>query len=79
MNRLVFRDTGTGIPADVLPHIFTRYYAWPKHGRGVVETTGVGLSFCREVVNAFGGRIDCRSQPGEYTEFSIAFPRGAAT
>lgn len=79
MNRLVFRDTGTGIPADVLPHIFTRYYAWPKHGRGVVETTGVGLSFCREVVNAFGGRIDCRSQPGEYTEFSIAFPGGAAT
>ena len=79
VNRLVFHDTGTGIPADVLPHIFTRYYAWPKHGPGVVETTGVGLSFCREVVNAFGGRIDCSSRPGEYTEFSIAFPGSAAT
>lgn len=72
-NRLVFRDTGPGIPPDVLPHIFARYYAWPK-GRGVVETTGIGLSFCREVVQAFGGRIDCRSQVHEYTEFAIRFP-----
>ncbi len=74
-NRLVFGDTGTGIPADVLPHIFTRYYAWPKHGRGVVETTGVGLSFCREVVHAFGGSIECHSRLHEYTEFFIRFPR----
>jgi len=73
-NRLVFVDTGTGIPADVLPHIFTRYYAWPKHGRGVVETTGIGLSFCREVVHAFGGGIECRSRVNEYTRFSIRFP-----
>jgi signal transduction histidine kinase len=73
-NRLVFVDTGTGIPADVLPHIFTRYYAWPKHGRGVVETTGIGLSFCREVVHAFGGSIECRSRIDEYTRFSIRFP-----
>ena len=47
-SRLVFVDTGTGIPTDVLPHIFTRYYVWPRHGRGVVETTGVGLSFYRQ-------------------------------
>jgi signal transduction histidine kinase len=72
-NRLVFLDTGTGIPADVLPHIFTRYYVWPKHGRGVVETTGVGLSFCREVVHAFGGSIECSSRMDEYTEFLIRF------
>ena len=76
-NRLVFVDTGTGIPADVLPHIFGRYYSWPKHGEGVVETTGIGLSFCREVVNAFSGKIGCRSRLGEYTEFLISFP-GAA-
>ena len=73
-NRLVFVDTGPGIPADVLPHIFTRYYTWPKHGRGVVETTGIGLSFCREVVHAFGGGIECRSRIDEYTRFSIRFP-----
>ena len=76
-NRLVFADTGTGIPDEVLPHIFTRYYAWPKHGRGVVETTGIGLSFCREVVHAFGGRIECRSRVNEYTRFSIMFPGSA--
>ncbi|MBI3530468.1 MAG: HAMP domain-containing histidine kinase [Betaproteobacteria bacterium] len=73
-SRLVFLDTGTGIPAEVLPHIFTRYYAWPKHGEGVVETTGIGLSFCREVVHAFHGSIECRSRLNEYTEFLIKFP-----
>ena len=72
-NRLVFLDTGTGIPTDVLPHIFTRYYVWPRHGQGVVETTGVGLSFCREVIHAFGGSIECRSRMDEYTEFLIRF------
>lgn len=72
-NRLVFLDTGTGIPTDVLPHIFTRYYVWPRHGQGVVETTGVGLSFCREVIHAFGGSIECRSRIDEYTEFLIRF------
>ncbi len=76
-NRLVFLDTGAGIPAEVLPHIFTRYYAWPKHGDGVIETTGMGLSFCREVVHAFHGSIECRSKINEYAEFLIKFPRGA--
>jgi signal transduction histidine kinase len=76
-NRLVFVDTGTGIPAEVLPHIFTRFYAWPKHGEGVVESTGMGLSFCREVVHAFHGRIQCRSRLGEYTEFLLRFPVSA--
>ncbi|HVY06544.1 MAG TPA: HAMP domain-containing sensor histidine kinase [Burkholderiales bacterium] len=74
-SRLVFRDTGPGIPPDVLPHVFTRYYAWPK-GRGVVETTGIGLSFCREVVQAFGGQISCNSHLHQYTEFVIRFPGG---
>ncbi|HEX4985303.1 MAG TPA: HAMP domain-containing sensor histidine kinase [Burkholderiales bacterium] len=75
-NRLVFLDTGPGIPPDVLPHIFTRYFSWPK-GRGVVETTGIGLSFCREVVQAFGGTIEPHSQLHEYTEFVIRFPARA--
>ena len=73
-NRLIFRDTGPGIPADVLPNIFTRFYAWPKHGEGIVETTGIGLSFCREVIQAFYGKIECRSRLNEYTEFLIRFP-----
>jgi len=74
-HRLIFRDMGTGIPAEVLPHIFTHFYAWPKHGEGVVETTGIGLSFCREVVQAFDGKIECRSRLNEFTEFRIRFPR----
>ena len=76
-DRLVFRDTGPGIPTEVLPHVFRRYYAWPK-GRGIVETTGIGLAFCREVVEAFGGRIECRSQLNDHTEFVIRFLRSPA-
>jgi signal transduction histidine kinase len=74
--RLLFRDTGPGIPPEVLPHIFTPYYAWPTPGHGVGETTGVGLAFCRDVVKAFGGTINCRSRLNKYTEFVIAFPGG---
>ena len=76
-NRLVFHDTGTGIPAEALAHIFTRYYAWPKHGELGGETTGIGLSFCREVIHAFHGSIECHSRLNEYTEFLIKFPRSA--
>jgi signal transduction histidine kinase len=61
----------------VLPHIFTRYYAWPK-GRGIVETTGIGLSFCREVAKAFGGRIECSSKLNDHTQFTIRFARSPA-
>ena len=74
VSRLIFRDTGPGIPAEVLPHIFRRYYSWPTHGEGTIEATGVGLSFCREVVEAFGGTIECRSRVNAYTEFTITFP-----
>jgi signal transduction histidine kinase len=73
-NSLVFRDTGTGIHPEVLPHIFTRYYAWTKDEKDP-ETTGIGLAFCREVAQASGGDIVCRSRLGEYTEFVIGLPK----
>lgn len=73
-NRLIFRDTGPGIPAEVLPHIFRRYYVWPRGGAAGVESTGIGLSFCKEVIKAFGGSIVCHSKLNEYTEFVIEFP-----
>ncbi|HEX5338208.1 MAG TPA: HAMP domain-containing sensor histidine kinase [Gallionella sp.] len=72
-NTLVFRDTGTGIPPEVLPHIFTRFYSWvPDRDTGL--GTGIGLAFCRDVMHSFGGTIKCESRLGEYTEFSLTFP-----
>jgi PAS domain S-box-containing protein len=67
-NTLHFKDTGAGIPADILPSIFDRFFSRRYHG------TGLGLAFCKAVMLSFGGRIQCYSQEGEYTEFVLSFP-----
>lgn len=72
-NRLVFRDTAAGIPAEQLPHIFTRFYT-SSTGDGILGA-GIGLAFCRDVMQTFGGRIECSSVPGEFTEFILIFPQ----
>lgn len=72
-NTLTFRDTGSGVPPEVLPHIFTRFYSWsPDNDNGL--GTGIGLAFCRDVMSSFGGAIKCESQSGEYTEFTLTLP-----
>jgi signal transduction histidine kinase len=63
-------DTGPGIPDDVLPHVFDPFYTTRNSGGG----TGMGLAFCRRVITAFGGQIQCESQAGRYTRFSMEFP-----
>lgn len=68
---LRFRDTGSGIPADVLPRIFDPFFSTKAHGSG----NGLGLAFCRRVAEAFGGRIDCESIAGAHTTFTLRLPR----
>lgn len=70
-NRLHFRDTGTGIPRDALPYLFDRFYSRSRMG------AGIGLAFCKRVVESFDGTIDCRSAYGKYTEFIIFLPHKA--
>ncbi|HWW04691.1 sensor histidine kinase [Collimonas sp.] len=69
VNRLYFRDTGTGIAGDALPNIFDGFFT-TKEGDG----TGVGLTFCHRVMASFGGRILCDSVAGQYTTFTLEFP-----
>lgn len=69
-NRLIITDTGPGIPADKLPHIFDTYYTTKRNSEG----SGLGLAFCKRVMTAFGGRISCNSRVGEYTSFILEFP-----
>jgi signal transduction histidine kinase len=73
--QLLVTDTGTGIPDDVLPHVFEPFYSTGHHGGG----TGMGLAFCRRVITAFGGQIHCVSSAGKYTQFSLSFPLKPAT
>lgn len=68
-NRIEFLDDGEGIESDVLPHIFDRFFT-TKH-RGI--NSGVGLAFCKNVMESFGGSIVCRSERGKYTQFTLTF------
>jgi two-component system, NtrC family, sensor histidine kinase KinB len=72
--RLTVADSGEGIPAEHLPHIFERFYQVPgtRHGGGV----GLGLAIVREIVTAHGGHIDASSHPGTGTIFSLTLPTG---
>ncbi|NYH19185.1 sensor histidine kinase [Paraburkholderia bryophila] len=74
-NQLLFRDTGVGIAHDVVPHIFTRFYTSPAGIDDASIGTGIGLAFCRDVMRAMGGSIDCQSVEGMFTEFTLTFPR----
>lgn len=67
-------DTGTGIPAEHLPHVFDRFYrADPSRSR---ETggSGLGLSIARELVRAHGGDLTAASAEGGGTTFEASLP-----
>ena len=73
-NRLIFRDTGGGIPPETLSHIFMRFYTSSNSSDSVLGA-GIGLAFCRDVMHAFGGTIECTSVYGEFSEFVLTFPQ----
>jgi signal transduction histidine kinase len=68
--RLAIADSGTGIPADVLPRVFEPWVTTKPAGRG----TGLGLSITRDTIVSHGGTIDVRSEPGDGTVFTIDLP-----
>lgn len=68
--QLLVRDTGSGIPDDVLPHVFEPFYS--------TGGTGLGLAFCQKVITAFGGDIHCESKTGKYTCFALSFPQSGS-
>jgi signal transduction histidine kinase len=69
---LAVADTGVGIPTELLPGVFTRFFRVPGQGRPA--GTGLGLSIVREVVLAHQGEITCESAPGKGTTFHIYLP-----
>jgi signal transduction histidine kinase/integral membrane sensor domain MASE1/ActR/RegA family two-component response regulator len=70
--RIEVWDSGVGITADQLPHIFEEYYQGPGAERGGF---GLGLAIVKRLADALGHRVDVRSAPGKGTAFSIEVPR----
>ena len=73
MARLDVIDTGPGIPADVLPNIFTAYYSTKKSG------TGLGLAISQRVAAEHGGSLTVTTEPGKGTDFTLRLPMVAPT
>jgi heavy metal sensor kinase len=68
-------DSGVGIAAEDLPHIFDRFYRVRNAETNRISGLGLGLSFVSWIVEAHGGRIDVASSPGAGTRFRILLPR----
>jgi heavy metal sensor kinase len=72
--QIVVEDTGVGIPAENLPHIFDRFYRVRNAQTESVTGLGLGLSFVAWIVEVHGGRIDVASTEGEGTRFTVLLP-----
>jgi len=67
-------DTGIGIPAEALPHIFERSYRTSKARTPSDGSSGLGLSIAKRIVERHGGSIRCESTPGQGSAFSFTLP-----
>jgi two-component system phosphate regulon sensor histidine kinase PhoR len=72
--RIEVADTGIGIDADHIPHIFERFYVVDKSRSKKQGGTGLGLSIVKHIVLAHQGEISVKSRPGEGTTFMVSLP-----
>jgi two-component system, OmpR family, sensor histidine kinase VicK len=72
-------DTGTGIPAEDIPHLFQKFYRVDSSATRTVGGTGLGLYLCRSIIERHNGRIWVNSVNGRGSAFSYSLPRIAAT
>jgi signal transduction histidine kinase len=63
-------DTGTGMPASVIEHIFEPFYTTKAHDKG----TGLGLAICREIINRYDGSLTVESAVNQGSVFTIKIP-----
>ena len=75
---LEVQDTGIGIPAEELPHIFERFHRVQGARGRTYEGSGIGLSLVQELVRLHGGSIGVSSMVNQGTRFTISIPTGYA-
>jgi PAS domain S-box-containing protein len=78
MVEFAVRDTGAGIPADEMPHMFERFHRVRGAQSRTHEGTGIGLALVQELVHLHGGRIEVMSVENQGTTFTIFIPTGSS-
>ncbi len=68
-------DTGIGIPAASLSHLFEEFYRVKAPETQNISGTGLGLVICKKIVDELGGTIEVDSKEGEFTTFVVKLPR----
>jgi signal transduction histidine kinase len=70
-------DSGSGIPAEVLPHVFDRFYRADQSRHRPGGGSGLGLAIVHSLAQAHGGRVWAESEPDHGARFHIALPLAA--
>ena len=73
--QLEVRDSGPGILATELPHVFERFFRGTNVGEARASGSGLGLAIARSIVEMHGGRIEVASAVGEGSAFTVHLPR----
>ncbi len=69
--RIRVSDTGMGIPARDLPHVFDKFYRVKNKATSEIPGTGLGLAITKSIVEVYGGRISVDSLEGVGTTFEV--------
>ncbi|MGN7469617.1 ATP-binding protein [Brevibacillus sp. SAFN-007a] len=67
-------DEGLGIPAEALPHLFTRFYRVDNSDRREIGGTGLGLAIVSEIVRIHHGEVTVASEAGKGSTFTVSLP-----
>jgi heavy metal sensor kinase len=71
---LIVEDSGPGIPAEELPHLFTRFFRGVEAKRQDPRGTGLGLAIAAEIARRHGGSVEVDSKIGEGSRFTVHLP-----
>ena len=73
--QIYVKDSGVGIPAEDIPHLFQKFYRVDNSATRTIGGTGLGLFICRKIVELYQGKIWVESQLGKGSTFFINLPR----
>jgi two-component system sensor histidine kinase BaeS len=77
--RISVTDTGEGIAADDLPHVFERFYRAGRSRDRATGGTGLGLAIAQSIARLHGGEITAKSKLGIGSTFTVSLPRGSGS